>query len=175
MTIIDGWELEELMEKRPKLKEEHYRLGEPLEVWKLNDTAITQAADIAGKKTLVLLVKVQKTSGNKREVFQLILSQPGTKGAANSWLLNPAELPAVSVPPKGKGYVVIDKSKLGRKRRDITRQERQDVLELRAKGMSINAIAAALQLGNRRIMEVLKREGDSRHKGTDGSPETGKG
>lgn len=161
MTIIDGWELEELLEKRPRLKEEIYRIGEPLEVWKLNDSAITRAADIAGKKTLILMVRVQKTSGNSREVYQLILSQPGERGAAHSWTMNPAELPAVSVPPKGKGYVVIDKAKLGRKRRDTTRQEVQDILELRAKGMSVNAIATALQLGNRRVMEVLRNESDT--------------
>ena len=175
MTIIDGWELEELLEKRPKLKEELYRLGEPLEVWKLNDAAITQAADIAGKKTLILMARVQKTSGNRREIFQLILSQPGTKGAAHSWLMNPAELPAESRPPKGKGFVVIDKAKLGRHENPLTAEEKMQILSLRARGMAINDIAAQVKRGNRRVMEVLKHEADSGNKGTGGSPEAGAG
>ena len=163
MTIIDGWELEELLEKRPRLKEEIYRIGEPLEVWKLNDSAITRAADIAGKKTLILMVRVQKTSGNRRELYQLILSQPGERGAAHSWTMNPAELPAVSVPPKGKDYVVIDKSKLGRRHVPLTASQRLEILSLRAEGLSINAIAKRVKLGNRRVMEVLRSESDTGH------------
>ena len=99
MTIIDGWELEELEEKRPRLKEELHRFGEPVDVWKMNDQATTKAADVAGKKTLLLLAKVRKA--DERTIYLLIMSQPG-QGAANSWIINPADLPGAEKPNWGR-------------------------------------------------------------------------
>jgi hypothetical protein len=140
MTIIDGWELEELIEKRPRLKEELYRLGEPLEVWKMNDQATTRAADIAGKKTFLLLAKVRKLDGKERYV--LIMSQPG-KGAANSWLFNPADLP--------------DKPSWGR---PVTygAEAREKAKALQKEGLSIRAIAKAMGASTFTIQRLLKTE-----------------
>ena len=139
MTIIDGWELEDLLQKRPRLAEELARFGEAVDVWKMNDTATTKAADIAGKKTLLLLAKICKADG--KTIYLLILSQPGAKGAANSWLFNPAEL--AERPHWGRPV------KYGQ-------EARAKAKDLQDDGFSIRAIAKELGASTFTVQRLLK-------------------
>lgn len=60
-------------------------------------------------------------------------------------------------PAAGRAVIVIDKSKVGRPRRELTEAERQQVTARREAGQTINQIAAALHIGTKRVMEVLKK------------------
>ena len=141
MTIIDGWELEELEEKRPRLKEELHRIGEPVEVWKMNDQATTKAADVAGKKTFLLLAKVKKA--NEQMIYLLIMSQPGANGAAHSWIINPAEMPEAEKPNWGRPV------KYGAEARERARALHND-------GLSIRNIAKEMGASPFTVQRLLK-------------------
>jgi hypothetical protein len=54
-----------------------------------------------------------------------------------------------------KLFITIDKAKLGRKPRELTEQEKAEILARREKGETINQIAKAMHLGTRRIMGVI--------------------
>ena len=53
---------------------------------------------------------------------------------------------------------VVSRKKSGRPRRVLTTEEQQHIKKLRAQGMGINAISAALKINNRRVMEYCKSD-----------------
>lgn len=142
-------------EERPNLfKELEWR--KVTEVWKLNDIPTGPDAERAAKRTWILLAKGQNNN-------YIIQSTAGTKSSPDkfiTWVHYGGGLDAggqqEQEPPKGAGYVVIDKSKLGRPRRVLTEQERQEIRARHEAGEGIGRIAAALHMGTKRVMNVLK-------------------
>lgn len=139
-------------EERPNLfKELEWRKVH--EVYKLNDVPTGPDAERAGKRTWILLAKGENNN-------YIIQSQAGTKSSPDkfiTWVHYGGGLDERPQEERGAGYILIDKSKLGRPRRVLTDQERQEIRARHAAGDSINKIAKALHLGTRRIMGALQQ------------------
>ena len=139
-------------EERPNLfKELEWRKVH--EVYKLNDVPTGPDAERAGKRTWILLAKGENNN-------YIIQSQAGTKSSPDkfiTWVHYGGGLDERPQEERGAGYILIDKSKLGRPRRVLTEQERQEIRARHAAGDSINKIAKALHLGTRRIMGALQQ------------------
>ena len=139
-------------EERPNVfKELEWR--KVYEVWKLNDIPTGPDAERAGRRTWILLAKGENNN-------YIIQSQAGTKSSPDkfvTWVHYGGGLDERPQEERGAGYILIDKSKLGRPRRVLTDQERQEIRARHAAGDSINKIAKALHLGTRRIMGALQQ------------------
>ena len=138
-------------EERPNLfKELEWRKVH--EVYKLNDVPTGPDAERAGKRTWILLAKGENNN-------YIIQSQAGTKSSPDKFITWVHYGGGLDEPQeeRGAGYILIDKSKLGRPRRVLTEQERQEIRARHAAGDSINKIAKALHLGTRRIMGALQQ------------------
>ena len=153
MKLLENYELEELVAKRPRLKEKlaEMRGDGELSLWHVDPV------HDGGRRPLLLLARL-KYSSIDREEFFLLSSQAGKDGGLYVWPFNPAVFHRQKEPqqPAGAEYVVIEKAKLGRKPRELTEEERQEILARREAGENINKIAKAMHLGTRRIMEALK-------------------
>ena len=168
MKELDAAGVRDLCGERPKLGAWLESVG-AVSVWLLSDRPTTWEAETAGKKYPLLLVKAAPNRFHKDGAQYIVRSAPGAgkdkegkkrPDTVTAWLADEISLPgepaAAVAPPSGGGYVIIDKSKLGRPRRELTGEEVERIHEKRAAGMSINAIARALKVGNRRVMEILK-------------------
>ena len=152
-------------EERPQLYME-LQWRKVTEVWKLNDTPTGPNSDNLGKRTWILLARGENND-------YIILSRAGTKSSPDkyqTWVHYGGGLDAGAQQEheNGKirsqqgqerdldGYVLIDKRKLGRPRRELTAEEVQEIRGRHEAGEGIGRIAAALHLGTRRVMEALK-------------------
>ena len=138
---MERMDIADLEIERPRLYQEIQDRG-ITEVWRMNDTPTSPDAERAGKKTLILL-------GRKPGQEYILLSTKPDKVV--TWLHD-----GESTEPDAGRYVVIEKSKLGRKRRELTDDERQTIKRMRGDGMTINQIARELHLGTLRVMEYAR-------------------
>lgn len=141
-------------EERPNLFKKLERM-KVHEVWKLNDTPTGPDSERAGKRMWILLAKGENND-------YIILSTAGTKSTPDKYQawVHYGGLDAGAQKEQERdldGYVLIDKSKLGRPRRELTADEVQEIRARHAAGDSINKIAKALHLGTRRIMGALQQ------------------
>lgn len=144
-------DIEPLEDERPNLYLE-LQWRKVTELYKLNDIPTGPDAERAAKRTWILLAKGENNN-------YIIQSQAGTKSCPDrfiTWIHYGGGLDERPQEERGAGYILIDKSKLGRPRRVLTDQERQEIQARHAAGESINKIAKAMHLGTRRIMEALK-------------------
>ena len=140
-----------ICEDRPQLKK-MLDLKIIQKVWLLNDQPTDESADRMGKKTFLLL-------SERQDGFKyLVQSVTGTKSREDKcyWWIAPDMMEHGSTEPDTKDYVLIDKSKLGRKKRELTDAERQQIQTMREMNMSINKIAAQMKISNRKIMQCVK-------------------
>lgn len=137
MKLLD---IESLRDERPNLLQELERRG-AVDVYQLNERPTGPDAEKAAKKTLLLLAR--------RPGQSYIMMSTNARGGDKvvTWLHD-------EIAPGN--YIVIDKNKVGRKPRELTEEERQHIQERHEAGESINAIAKALHLGTRRVMDALK-------------------
>lgn len=131
--------------KRRNLRE--FFLQETVEAYLLTDLPIGLHSQFWGEESPIMLVK---TKQGRLYLVQSVIGEDG-RDRVNTWLQDDLF----------DRFVVVDKVKLGRKPRELTNEEQQKILELRAGGMSINGIAKALKVGNRRVMDFLKGGGGS--------------
>lgn len=150
---MEKMDIVSLADARPRLHRELEWLR-VTELWKLNDIPTGPDAMETGEKTWVLLAR-----GAAHDY--IILSMAGAENTPDEysvWIHNTGALDAGRQQEQElpKGYVCIDKRKLGRKRRELTDEERQQIHARHEAGEGIGRIAKALHLGTRRIMEALK-------------------
>lgn len=141
-------------EERPNLfKELEWRKVH--EVYKLNDVPTGPDAERAGKRTWILLAKGENNN-------YIIQSQAGTKSSPDKFITwvhyggGLDERPQEAQEPPRAGYILIDKSKVGRPRRELTGEEVEQIRARHKAGDNINKIAKALHMGTRRVMEALR-------------------
>jgi hypothetical protein len=147
MVKLEGVELGGLYRRRPETGQEVHKLGKPLEVWLLNDNDSMEQVRAIGKGTFLLQARIERQDESVGEY--LILSKIGK---SVSWEL---EHKPFVLPVGEENYIRIRKDKVGRKKRELSEPEREKVRELRGQGMSINAIATRLHVGNRLIMQEI--------------------
>lgn len=120
-------------------------------VWLLNDQPTDEASDSMGKKTFLLLA--ERYDGFK----YLVQSVAGTRRKEDKvycWIA-PGMKQGVTEPDR-KDYILIDKSKLGRKKLELTDAERKQIHTMREFNMGINKIARLMKVSNRRVMQCVK-------------------
>lgn len=118
----------------------------------LNDRPTDEKADKLGKKTLLLLAQGATSS-------YLIMSTPATKNKPDSavvWLAD--GLTAGEVAGVPSQYIIIRKDKVGRRARQTTPDEVQEIMERHNKGEGVNRIATAMKLGTRRVMQAIAEQ-----------------
>ena len=142
-------DIAELEDERPNLYME-LTWRNVTEAWKLNDTPTGPDSERAGKRTWIVFAR-------GKDFDYIIQSTAGTKSTPDNyitWIHYGSVLDERSQQEQD-GYILIDKSKVGRPRRELTDDERQQVTARREAGETINQIAAALHMGTRKVMEVL--------------------
>ena len=146
MKELKGVELNALLQERQSLKAE-LESRRITEVFWLNSTPTTPEAEKVAKKTLLLLAR--------RQGQAYIIMDTATKGGDKVlvWLHDGSELASNQ---QEAGYILIDKSKVGRPARGISDSERQEIRQRHEAGESVNAIAKALHIGTRRVMAAIK-------------------
>ena len=151
-----------IAEDRPQLYME-LQLRKVTEVYKLNDTPTGPNSDNLGKRTWILLAKGQNNN-------YIILSRAGTKSTPDkyqTWIHYGGGLDAGAQKhengkihsqqePPPKGYILIDKAKVGRPRRELTEEEQQEIRARHEAGEGICRIAAEMHLGTKRITAFLR-------------------
>lgn len=160
MKKLEGQERERLTWDRPTLKAE---LENVADVWQLP----AGAGDIRTMESTIMLLARYKRGGCK-----IVMDTPGRgkdkegnrkPDKVTTWLFNPEELQEIAPAPEASGdYILIEKSRLGRKRRTLTDEERQDILNRHEKGETIHDIAKALHMGTARISGCIK-QGESKN------------
>ena len=148
MKKLKEQELEDVLNARPALKQELEDRG-ATDVFRLNgpEADTGPESERAGKRILLLLAR--SASGQD----YLIMSTKGKPDKVVTWL-HSGEISS-SAPDEGR-YIVIDKSKVGRPRRELTEDERQQIKARREAGESVNEIAKKMHIGTRRVMVALK-------------------
>lgn len=145
----------ELCKRRPRLKA---FLGEYCtDVWLLNDEdhATSMLARQAGRRTLLLLVTI-RADGKEWPGQEIVMSTPATSAKEDEyhrWIADGLNVGGVLDPDK---YVLIEKAKVGRPKRQLTSEEQKKILDRRREGVSINAIARELRCSNKAIMRFCK-------------------
>lgn len=166
MNWLKAEELERLAEGRPRLMEwMQERPGVRVAI--LTDRPTTREADIANKKAPFLLAETAK---GKR---YLINTRPGTgkdsegKRRADTLLVWLADDLGGEPAP---GFMLIDKSKLGRPRRVLTDKEKLSIDAWRAAGEGVNRIAGKLHCNNRLVMEYVREKENGQEGKREGLP-----
>lgn len=136
-------DFEQVREERPNLSME-LEWRRVSEAYILNDVSTGPEADKQGKKTLIIYAKGLAND-------YIIQSNKGKPDRFYTWIHYGEPLGQA----QGAGYIVIDKAKVGRKKREITEQERAEILARHEKGEGIGKIAKALHMGTRRVMGVI--------------------
>lgn len=147
---------DDLLDNREKLKAWLNKNGVK-DVFLLTDRPTGPEEDRAGRRTPILLAK--STVGEKNTY--LVQCKSKTKGKEDSflvWMADDDILAGRTAPEKGEGFIVIDKSKLGRNKRETSEEERQEILERRKLGQTINRIAEEMKISNRRVSNVVREE-----------------
>lgn len=145
MRKLAGADLSRLLDERPALKAELEGRG-VVDVYRLNDMDTGPESERAGRRVALLLAR-------RPGQDYIVMSTKGNPDKVATWL----HTGDLSSQDPGGRYIVIDKSKVGRPRRELTEAERQQVTARRAAGETINQIAAALHIGTKRVMEVLNK------------------
>lgn len=156
MKKLTEKELQEMLWDRPNLKERLDLYGVK-EVYTLIEAPTNKAEDTWGKKNVLILAV------GKKENY-LMMDTAGTRANPEDklkvWLAY--NMPITETPQPSKDYVVIERAKMGRPKRELTEQERQEIMRLHeVEKMGINRIAQKLNLGTKRISEVIKQENQS--------------
>ena len=112
------------------------------ELWRLNDVPVGPDAKDVGEETWILLAK--------SAIHDYIILSTGNN--YTTWI----HYGAPDQQEPGEDYIVIDKRKLGRKRRELTPEEVEQIRARHEAGDGINKIAKALHMGTRRVMEALR-------------------
>lgn len=150
MEKLDDRRLDEVCEDRPELREE---LARTSEAWLLSASS---GSERTMKRTVLILARYDL---KMFKGYKIIMGTPGSRGksdAVTTWLIEPEELAGVEAVSPKAGYILIDKSKLGRKKRTLTEQEQETIKESREAGETINTIAKNLKVSNRLVMEYVK-------------------
>lgn len=114
------------------------------EAWIISETTFgSERKDCRG----ILLLLVEKWGVGGREI---VASMPIRRGKLD-WYLR---WPIYEFDPDR--YLVMDKKKMGRPRRQLTDQEKDKILAMRAEGLSINAIAKEMRVNNKVIMKFCR-------------------
>lgn len=140
-------DMESIQAERPNLYLE-LQWRNVSDVFQMNNIPTGPDAEKAGKKTWLLLAK-------GKDYDYIIQSMAGANGKPDKFLTWIHYDRQEQERPKA-GYIIIDKAKVGRPRRQLSDAERQEIQARHEAGESINAIAKALHLGTRRVMEALK-------------------
>ncbi len=139
-------DISQLEEERPNLYME-LQLRNVREAYRLNCEDTGPDSLRARKKYWIIYAK-----GNNDYI---ILSTKGNPDKFYTWLHYGEQMPLFGAEDDSKLFITIDKAKLGRKPRELTEQEKAEILARREKGETINQIAKAMHLGTRRIMGVI--------------------
>ena len=151
---MDTLQKESLTWDRPTLAKE---LEAVEEVWRLP----AGAGDIRTMENNLLLLARYK-SGK----YRIIMDVPGhgkdkegnrKPDKVTSWLFSPEWLQKDVPAEPSEDYILIEKSRLGRKKRILTEEERAEILARHEKREPIHAIAKALHMGTARVSEVIKQ------------------
>lgn len=141
MEKLEGPELDLLCEGRPALCRE---LEVVTDVWRL-------PAGAGDKRTME---KTYLLLGRYRNGSQKIIMSTPARGKypdkVATWLFDSVSRPLAD------SYIVIDKAKVGRPRRELTEDEKQQIMEKHNAGEGINRIAREMKLGTKRITAVIK-------------------
>ena len=146
MERMDWKRMDDITDGRPELRAELERTAK---AWLLTPS---NGNERTLRRTYLILARYE---GERWNGHKIIMSTPGSKDKADAvttWLIEPEEL----VEPDAGRYVMIDKTKLGRKKRELTDDERQTIKRMRGDGMTINQIARELHLGTLRVMEYAR-------------------
>lgn len=139
MEYLEKWQLEEILSKRPRLKEKLAGLqedGVKLDLWLLESWT-------AGKKPLLLLARITVKALPGKADYKLIMSQPGKNGAVITWQC-PAVMPGAEQKNAGGRPV-----KYGQEAKERAKA-------LRAENLSIRKIAAEMGASTFTVQKLLK-------------------
>ena len=142
---MERMDIASLADARPGLHKELEWLR-IAELWKLNDTPMGPDAAKAAEETWILLAK--------SAIYNYIILSTGDD--YKTWIHYDTPDAGRQQKPALDGYLLIDKSKLGRPRRELTDDERREIRARHEAGEGIGRIAAALHLGTKRVSEALK-------------------
>ena len=141
MEKLQEQDIELLCEGRPALCRE---LEAVAEVWRL-------PAGSGDKRTME---KTYLLLGEYRSGQQKIIMSTPARGKypdkVATWLFDSASRPPAD------SYIVIDKAKVGRPRRELTEEERQEIMDRHNAGEGINRIAREMKLGTKRVTAVIR-------------------
>ena len=139
MEYLEKRQLEEILSKRPRLKDKLAGLQEEgikLDLWLMESWT-------AGKKPLLLLLRMTYSSLPGKADYRLIMSQPGKNGAVITWQC-PAVMPGAEQKNAGGRPV-----KYGQEAKERAKA-------LRAENLSIRKIAAEMGASTFTVQKLLK-------------------
>ena len=139
MEYLEKRQLEEILSKRPRLKDKLADLqedGVKLDLWLMESWT-------AGKKPLLLLAIMTYEALPGKAEYRLIMSQPGKNGAVITW-----QCPAV-MPGAGQKNAGGRPVKYGQEAKERARA-------LRAENLSIRKIAAEMGASTFTVQRLLK-------------------
>ena len=139
MEYLEKWQLEEILSKRPRLKDKLADLqedGVKLDLWLMESWT-------AGKKPLLLLARMTYEALPGKAEYRLIMSQPGKNGAVITW-----QCPAV-MPGAGQKNAGGRPVKYGQEAKERAKA-------LRAENLSIRKIAAEMGASTFTVQRLLK-------------------
>lgn len=147
-------EVAEICWGRPRLKS-WLKEKQVTDIALLTNAPTGPEEDRWGRKNLLLLAK------GKNHTY-LVMDKAGTKSKPDDTLLTwlSDELPiGESTPEASSEYVVIERSKLGRPRRELTATERDEIIARHDLHQGINKIAKEMHLSTKRVSSVIKQGG----------------
>lgn len=151
MKKLKESELRKLLMDRPKL-EEWLELYEVTEVYIMTEAPTTKEADTWSKRNALLVAK-------GKEHNYMIVDTAATKSSPDTlkvWLAD--DMPILEDEPEpSRDYVIIERAKMGRPRRELTEEQKEQILKLHNENIGINKIAKQMKLGTRRITLVIKQ------------------
>ena len=139
MEYLEKWQLEEILSKRPRLKEKLAKFqedGVKLDLWQMESWT-------AGKKPLLLLARITVAALPGKADYKLIMSQPGKNGAVITWQC-PAVMPGAEQKNAGGRPV-----KYGQEAKERAKA-------MRAENLSIRKIAAEMGASTFTVQRLLK-------------------
>ena len=139
MEYLEKRQLEEILSKRPRLKDKLAGLQEEgikLDLWLMESWT-------AGKKPLLLLLRMTYSSLPGKADYRLIMSQPGKNGAVITWQC-PAVMPGAEQKNTGGRPV-----KYGQEAKERAKA-------LRAENFSIRKIATEMGASTFTVQRLLK-------------------
>ena len=152
MKQLTDKQIAELGWDRPKLKE-WLQEKQATDVYTLTDAPTGPEEDRWGRRNLLLVVR------GKNHIY-MVMDKAGTKSKPEDtmlvWLGDSIPIGA-KAPETNDKYVVIERSKLGRPRTELTAEKREEILARHKQGQGINKIAMKMHLATKRISEVIKQ------------------